>query len=195
MKSALRQFSFIIIVCGFYLVSCGQTYDKDAIALNNQAMTEVFPRNADSALILLDKATELDPDYYLAYSNMATIYIQKRDFPSATECIEKSVSSNPELAEGVSLLGMLYDHAGKSAKAKEQYQKAVELYDKRLAKSDKHLQANEMNRAWTLVMLGETEKGRALLKDLLNENPDDMTLQMFVNLGKEEYLESLFGEK
>ena len=191
----MRALSFTLIISSLYLTSVGQDFDKTAIALNNQA-SELMVLGAynDSALILLDKAIEIEPDYHVAYGNRANIFVQKRDFPKAIESMQKSVLAKPDLAEGVCMLAMLYDHVGQEKLATLNYRKAIEIYDARLESHDKLKLSNEMNRAWTFVLLGETEKGMKELKGLLIKNPGDMTLNMFVNLKKQEFLENMFGK-
>src|SRR5690606_26569825 len=125
-----------------------------------------------------DKATKIDDRYYVAHNNKVTIYISQGNLDQAINSAKKGVKAKPDLAEAVTMLGMLYDYTGQTDKAKEQYQKAIGLYDNRLKKSDKDKQANRLNRVHTLLLLGNETEGQREVKNLLKENPDDFTIQM-----------------
>ena len=182
------------ILCSF---SCNsqnkQSYDKKAIALNNRA-SELMNTKPDSALILLNQATEIDPDYYLAHNNKINLFISKGEFDKAIESAEKGVKAKPDLAEAITMLGMLYDYKEQPDKAKEQYAKALEIYNRRLENSDKDVFANKLNRAHTLLLLEKQEEGQKEIERLLQENPNDPTIQMLVEFDKKEYLDDLFRQ-
>jgi tetratricopeptide (TPR) repeat protein len=171
-----------------------ENYDKEAIVLNNRA-TEIMISNPDSALILLNKATDIDETYYVAHINKVNIYISNGNLDQAINSAKKGVKAKPDLSEAVTFLGMLFDFTGQTDKADEQYQKAIELYDNRLKTSDKDKQANRLNRAQTLLLLGNVTEGQKEVQQLLIENPDDFTIQMLVDFNKDRYLNNLFRQK
>jgi tetratricopeptide (TPR) repeat protein len=188
----------ILTIATFLTVSCNshseKKYDKEVIELNNRAI-ELMISNPDSALIILDKATEIDETYYVAYSNKVNIYISNGNFDQAIHSAKKEVHAKPDLAEAVTMLGMLYDYTGQIDKAGEQYDKAIDLYNNRLTTSDKHKQANRLNRAHTLLLLGKGAEGQNEIQQLLKENPDDFAIQMLVDFDKDKYLNDLFGQR
>jgi Tfp pilus assembly protein PilF len=195
----MRYIKNIFILLPIILtVSCITQTDKknkqEAINLNDQAI-KLMTENPDSALILLDKAIEIDNSNYIFHSNKANIFIARKDYARAISSVEKAVEVKPDLAESVMFLGMLYDRNNQNEKAKKQYEKAVILYDNRIEKHDQYEQSNRMNRAVTLIFLGQVEQGKNELKKLLSDNPDDMTLQHFQDFDKEMYLNEILGKQ
>lgn len=194
----MRHINIILTLLTLLTVSCNsQTHpdiDKEAIALNNQAI-EIIHSDPDSALRLLDKATDIDKDYYVAYNNKVSVYCSKGDYDNAIKAAVQGLKVKPDLAEAVTMLGMLYDYTRQPDKAKEQYKKAIDLYDNRIATSDKDKQANRLNRAHALLLLGNETEGQKEVRELLKENPDDFTIQMLVDFNKNKYLNDLFEQK
>lgn len=165
------------------------SYDKRAVALLHQAVTSP-PLPPDSALRLLAAAIEIDSNYYMAYLNMASFYLQKREYKNAIAALQKSLEKKPDQAEAVVMLGMIYDYTGVTTKAKEQYQAAIHLFDLRLLQSPKN-HANLVNRAFALLFLnhpGGADEVRRLDKTF----PGDYAVQMLKDFNKEQYLEAIF---
>ena len=191
----MRHIGIILTLLTLLTVSCNsQThndFDKKAIALNNKAI-EIMHSDPDSALRLLDKATNIDKNYYVAYNNKMSIYCSRGEYENAIKAAEQGLKVKPDLAESVTMLGMLYDYTGQPDKAKEHYQKAIDLYDNRIATSDKYKQANRLNRAHALLLVGKATEGQKEVRELLKENPDDFTIQMLVDFDKNKYLNDLF---
>ncbi len=194
----MKHSNIILLISVLISFSCDsqneQGYDKKAIALNNYA-TELMLNKPDSALLLLNEATEIDPDYYLAHNNKINLFITKGEIDKAIRSAEKSVELKPNIAEAVIMLGMLYDYNGNTDKAKEQYSKALDIFKKRLETSDKNKFENRLNRAYALLLLGEKKEGKTEIQKLLQENPNDYTIQILADFDKEQYLTDLFRQK
>ncbi|MGI6049197.1 MAG: tetratricopeptide repeat protein, partial [Petrimonas sp.] len=94
-------------------------YNPKAIEFNNKAVQLMQQMEYDSALILFYKAIEIDKNYYLPYSNMAEIYLSKKEFDKALQASDKVVEIKPDLAEGWTFAGMLYDRQGDTLTAKK----------------------------------------------------------------------------
>lgn len=191
----MRHIYIILTILTFLTVSCNsQTHsdsDNEAIELNNQAI-KIINSDPDSALILLDKATNINKKNYVAYNNKVSVYCSKGDYENAIKAAKQGLKVKPDLAEAVTMLGMLYDYTGQPDKAKEQYQKAIDLYDNRISTSDKDKQANRLNKAHALLLIGNKTEGQKEVQELFKENPDDFTIQMLVDFEKNKYLNDLF---
>lgn len=176
----MRYIRNILLLLYVLTVSCTALTEKknkqEAIDLNNQAV-KIMSENPDSALKLLDRAIEINKSDYLFHANKANIFIARKDYARAIISAEKAVETKPDLAESVLFLGMLYDKTKQTEKAKKQYEQAILLFDNRLKTHDKYEQSNRMNRAISLLLLGQVEQGKKELKKLLAENPDNITLQ------------------
>lgn len=177
------------------IVSCADdkqmVYNQEAIKLNNRAV-EIAYYNPDSALYLLDKATSIDPSYYLAYSNKVSSYCAIKDFENAIKACEKTVKLKPELAESLVMLGMLYDWTRQPEKAITCYQKAIEVFDARKPENEKLRQANKMSKAHVLLLLGDEVNAQKALEELKEADLDDFIMQMLLSFNKQEHLNGLF---
>jgi tetratricopeptide (TPR) repeat protein len=193
----MKRFIGLVIPAVFFAIAAQAQVDsnakKQSLALNNEAV-KLINTNADSALNLLNQATTIDSNNYAAYSNMATVYIEKRDFMAAIEANKKGLNARRDMAEAMVLLGMLYDQTSQPENAREQYEKAIKLFAERLAKSDKYKQANRENKAIAMVLAGQKEAGEKEINKLLAEDPKNEDLKVYINFNKVQYLKDYFGE-
>lgn len=197
-----KEIFLMLLIFLFTLISCnGQEkkpvgeFDKNAIELNNTAIKLSTEQKCDSALVLLDKAIEIDPNNYLFHSNKANIYCQLKKFQEASSEVDKAIKIKPDLAEGWTIGGMLFDIQGDSVKAKEYYQKSIEIFDKRILDPEKKkfILANRLGRAVSLILSGKEQEGRSELKKIKKENPNDQTTDMFLETTKKEIINQIFG--
>ena len=172
-------------------------YNPKAIEYNNKAVQLMQRMDYDSALILFDKAIEIDKNYYLPYSNMTGIYLSKKQFDKALQASDKVVEIKPDLAEGWTFAGMLYDRQGDSLTAIKYYKKSIKIYDDRIINPDKKkdLYANRLNRAVSLILLGQESEGKDELRKLKAENPDDIMVDEFIKINKQDYIRQLIDNE
>jgi tetratricopeptide (TPR) repeat protein len=153
-------------------------FNPKAIELDNKAADLMAKGSNDSALLLLDKALQIDSSYYPAYGLKASIYINN-DLPdSAISQLEKEIKLKPDFAEAWTLAGMLYDRQGDALKAKEYYEKSITLYDKGIEtpiKTGKNelTRSNRLNRAFNMILAGQKQKGRKEALQLKQEEPNN----------------------
>ena len=172
-------------------------YNPKAIEFNNKAVQLMQQMEYDSALILFYKAIEIDKNYYLPYSNMAEIYLSKKEFDKALQASDKVVEIKPDLAEGWTFAGMLYDRQGDTLTAKKYYNKSIEIFDTRISNPEKKkdLTANRLNRAISLILVGQEVEGKNELEKLKTENPDDLKIDEFLKINKQDYIRQLIDNK
>lgn len=152
----------ILLIVASAAVGCDTDSDK-AILLNNKA-TEVRMKfdefSNDSALIIYDKAIELDNSYYLPHSNKASIYIEEKSYKKALIEMELCLLKKTDLAEAWFFTGMLYDKFKFSNKAKKYYSKSIELFNLRIKNDDYDNEffkdGDIINRAMSLKFIGDT---------------------------------------
>lgn len=171
-------------------------YNSKAIEMNNKAVKYTQTFKEDSALILYDKAIELDETYYVPHSNKINIYVSKKQFDKAVYESEMVIKKKPDLAEGWVFAGMLYDRQGETEKARKYYEKSIEIFDDRIANPGKEemILANRLNRAFSYILLGQVEKGKTELTLLKQEEPENFMIDEFLKISKEDYLNRIFGE-
>ena len=129
------------------------------------------------AFKLLNEALKLDPKYGLAMTNLAAIYLEKRDTNKALELMHRRLALEPDIAEGWQAIGVFTDLQGDSVKAKSYYQKSIDIYDNRL-KMGKHYTIREdllyyydnwSGKAFSLLLSGKTEEAHNSIRALLEE--------------------------
>jgi tetratricopeptide (TPR) repeat protein len=67
------------------------------------------------------------PDLAGPYANLGIVYARQGKHPEAIGLLEKATRLNPERAVFYNELGMAYRHAGQFEKAREAYQRAIEI--------------------------------------------------------------------
>lgn len=171
-------------------------YNPKAIEMNNKAIKYAQEFKKDSALILYDKAIELDETYYFPHSNKINIYVERKQFDKAIYESEMAIKKKPDLAEGWVLSGMLYDKQGKTKKAKQHYKKSIKIFGDRIANTDKSdiIFNNRLNRAFSYILLGQAKKGKTELNLLKQQKPKNIIIDVFLNINKEEYINQIFGK-
>ncbi|MCX6182771.1 MAG: hypothetical protein NT150_12675 [Bacteroidetes bacterium] len=138
MKENSNIFKWILlsIVCYGLSISCKSNTDKECILYNNEGtrflqkyMEEDSTFYLDSAIYLLDKAIQCDPNYALPYHNKLNALIQKEDWTKAITLINHMISVNPE--NDVLLLdkGVFYAKLRKNDTANYYFKKANEVAD------------------------------------------------------------------
>lgn len=181
------------------LASCSginkkEVYNPKAIELNNKAGAQMQKFNNDSALILFDKAIEIDKTYYLPHSSKAAIFIQRKEYDKALVESETVIKIKPDFAEGWAFAGMIHDKLGNTETAMEYYKKSVELFDKQIADPEMKTKVftNRLNRAFSLILLGQESEAKDEMKKLKDEKPDDKTIDELLKLSKQDYMNQLF---
>ncbi|MGI9291355.1 MAG: tetratricopeptide repeat protein, partial [Gammaproteobacteria bacterium] len=152
--------------------------DPQAYELYLLAKQRIYERKREpleAALTMLDSALEIDPDYApaLAQRGIATILLKRRHYgplsteeadPVAKDFLDRSVATDPLLAEGWAGLGLYYrDQPTKIPESIEVLEKALQL------------NPNLMNaRNWLQGSYRSTrqaDKSRALLEDMVARDP------------------------
>jgi len=153
-------------------------FNPKAIELDTKAAEIIARGEYDSAMILLDKALQIDSTYHYAYGLKASIYMMK-DLPdSAISQLEKQLKLAPKFAEVWSGTALLYDKKGDTLKARKYYEKSIALYNKRIENQEKSskkdiVRSNRLNRAFNLILAGQEQKGRTEALQLKREEPNN----------------------
>ena len=172
-------------------------FKLEAIELNNKALSYYKNGKIDSAVCFYDKAIDLDSNYYIPHLNKITIYLLKKEYKKAIFEGERAINKKPDLAEVWTLVGMIYDFLGDSIKAKSYYLKSIEIFNHRISnpKKIKNLEANRINRAISLILLGKDKEGKQELRKVKKENPDNRMVDEYLKLSKQEYIKQIIVNK
>src|SRR6266487_2714907 len=82
-----------------------QTSDK-AARVNNQAVARADSGRYQEAIDLLKQAITLQPDFAMAYYNLACIYQTQGRFALAIECFKQAVHLNPHFTDAHHNMGV-----------------------------------------------------------------------------------------
>jgi tetratricopeptide (TPR) repeat protein len=145
-----------------------------------EALVRVEPSDADSLLLLghlyrvdnrpqkaeeiFRKVLQADPNSKVGLANLAEIYIQQGDFEQAVEAMGKIPESDMD--------SQLYGMLGYSYSQTQQFDKAIEIYEKALAQEPDN---NNLRRyyAEALLSAGKNAAARGELQKVLKSEPED----------------------
>lgn len=198
----MKTLKFVSILFLIALNSCGQKsakrkVDPAAIQLNNQAMTLVpYIDNVDSskkAISLLDKATEIDSNYFLGYSNKLMFYYQLKQYDKALWTNNKLIQLRPNAHDLYMRSGMLYEELADTVSSTTYFTKSLTIINSLLDTMNRKNRDFVMlttNQAINLIMLGDSAKANNILKTLYDSQPDDPEFDNF----EKKYIQFLMGK-
>ena len=162
-------------------------------AYNNLGSAYLVKMQFDSAMTFLKEAIHLDSTKTIAYTNLANLFASRGEYYQAIDEIERVVRMKPDFSEAVFLLGMLKEKIGASDSARSLYHQSVAILDKRIARNDPHMLADQSNRAIALIFEGKETEGRTAINQILQEHPGDSSLvQQLRGFDREKYFKEIF---
>ena len=190
----------ILIWTSLVQISCTRQEQNAAdspyfIEFNRKATEFISAQNFDSALHYLDRAIEVDSTNYLVYGNKCSILCSQKNFKGALLATQKQIELKPDLAEAWTFAGILSDKLEDTATAIRYYKKCIELFDERIGNPEmrQFSEANKMNRAVSLILIGREEIGRNELRKLREAHPEFKFSDNLLILSKEEYIDQLLS--
>jgi protein O-mannosyl-transferase len=81
----------------------------------------------DEALVLLQRALQINPDYVATYVNLSSVYFEKRQYDSAMEILRRGLQIDPNSAKLHANIGTLYEKIGQPGLAITHLQRAITL--------------------------------------------------------------------
>ena len=97
----------------------GPAHYNEAIAAAKEGKTE-------KAIILLEKVTQTNPDFSVAYTDLGLQYLRKDNLQAADRAFEKSISLNSSDFVAYNHRGVILRKQGDFAGAKDMYQTAID---------------------------------------------------------------------
>ena len=171
-----------------------ENYNSKAVKMNNKAIELMRKfKNDSAALILFDKAVELDKTYYLPHFFKGVIYLNRNDLNKALFEYETSINLKPDCSECWLMAAMLYDLKGETKNALKYYQKCIDLVDSKISDPDKKnkIKSYRLNRAILLVLIGQEKEGKQEMSQLKSEYPDMKEIDFCLKMSKKEFLNKL----
>jgi len=100
----------------------------DAEAYNNRGLVYKNQKKWELALADYNKAIAISPDYVDAYNNRGVVYSDQKKWELALADFNKAIAINPDLAQVYSNRGVIYYKIGDKQKAREDLQRAAQLF-------------------------------------------------------------------
>ena len=151
-------------------------FSEKAVDLNDQAI-ELFDKNNEEAMALLDRAIEQQPDYHVAYANKATLLIGQKHYAEAAMCFEQAAKLRPHCAEYYVGLAFALARSGKPEPAKRWCRYAIAAYNLRLQKNPNN-PFTRLNRAVVMFLLGYKNVTLREIESILRDNADFTMAEM-----------------
>lgn len=113
--------------CDEILTTPSQSNQRYAQAHAFRALALYASGDRDGALADVDKATELDPSYFLPYSLRGRVYADRREFDRAIAQFDIALGMQPRYAFGHGWRGQVYAAKGDYDRAIADYDSAIQM--------------------------------------------------------------------
>jgi tetratricopeptide (TPR) repeat protein len=162
----------------------------EARKLNNAAIDSLSKakdvnKGLVTAIRLLDQAIELDGNDLIAYYNKFTFQKQLKRYTDAITTGKQMIEHAPNNAEMKVELGEVYTKISDTVSAKQYFKSGMVIYNKVLdtMRKDKELYNSlKMESAVDLIILGEQEKGQAILNELFTNEKNRNVKHLYQQL-------------
>lgn len=113
---------FMFFISGFI---CGAQTTKDEFV--QLGLKQEDRQNYDEAIVLYNKALDLDPNFSNAFTHRAASYFGKKDYVTALADVNKAIVLDPQSVIAHHRKGLILKEQGKYDEAVAEYNKAIEL--------------------------------------------------------------------
>jgi len=167
-------------------------------AWNNLGILSAREGNTAAAIGYFQRALQIDPAHTIALLNLGNAYRQNKDWAAAKESLQRALDLSPEDPETNYSLGMVYAQLGDTDRAYDYLKKALGLRpvypealnnlgvlclrtrrpQEAIASFEESIRVapaydqSYLNLARVYSILGDREKARAVLLELLKQHPD-----------------------
>ena len=153
--------------------------------------------NQDSllkAVNLLDQAILIDSNYYMAYSNKATLLCYLNKNIEAINTLDKILAINPNLDELNTFKGFLLEKSGDSSKALETYKNVLAQYEKRLTTDSLNVSIM-LNKAFLYFFTDGYDRGVKEFEIISSRFPKNTEVEnmrnVFVSFNRQAFIDSI----
>lgn len=179
-----------------------QFVNPQAKILNDSAISVMFhSQDYNKALILLDKAIEIDSNYITALNNKVSFEMELKQFDKALITLKRIIAIKPQIPEYHFFAGLIYVISGDTTSSQNYFKEADNCYNTILdsiSKENKSYDFVLMNKAVNLICMGDEEKGNNILKQLYANEKDDIekeVLSDFINKSRSEIVNYFLNGK
>ncbi len=158
--------------CLFAKTWQAQTFRRGGKAKDSAVAISVTMTDSayQQAILLLDKATAIDSNYYRAYHNKMGFQMKLKQYDSALVTSNNLIRIRPAAPDIYFTCGVIYEKGQDTISSKKYFQKAQLLYDNILDTMSVTNRSHDilaMNRAIGRIMLGDEKEGNRQLQQLV----------------------------
>jgi TonB family protein len=100
---------------------------QDAAKLYSQAVTAESAEDCGTAISLLGRVTDVQPQHWGAWNLLGLCYLQEDDYTAAENAFKKQIEVSPQSPYAYNNLGRVYLHRGDFDKALVEFRKQLEI--------------------------------------------------------------------
>ncbi|PYN96229.1 MAG: hypothetical protein DMD91_22290 [Candidatus Rokuibacteriota bacterium] len=144
-----------------------------AEALNGAGYSLARRLQYEDAILAYQRAMAADPRFSWPPSNLARVYINRKDYTQALDWLQKAVALNPDHLRAVQNLGWTLNELGRRDEALAIYQRALAL--------DPDDAWTHANIGWALLKLGRESEAVPELQTSLRLDPSQRNVRTFLD--------------
>ena len=155
----------------------------------------------NKAIALLDQATRIDSNFYMAFWNKTNFQLELNQFDSALSTAKNLNRIKPESPNYFFVAGIIYDKMLDTISSQKYFQESENRYEKILDTmntSSKQYRGMLMTKAANLKIIGQQQKGNDILKQLRDSEKDGFQKEMLdsmINKSKQQILDDFSQRK
>lgn len=132
------------------------SFNKDILldSFNKYALSQFNLKKYANAIKYWKSASKLKKESKLTFYNIGLSYLKLNNFDKAIQNLNTSLKKDPEYREAKKMLAKVYFESGNNHFAKEQYEKAIDLYTKSI-EYDSHNKQSLQQRAKSKLKIGD----------------------------------------
>jgi tetratricopeptide (TPR) repeat protein len=162
--------------------------------LNNDSMLY------EKAIGLLDKALQIDSNYFLAYMSKFMFQCHLKQYQDALETGKQLIRLGPLDGTIRYLVGMTHEIMGDTVAARSNYENALALFEKALssmAMSNKRYSRIEVSKGMDLMMLGRIKEAHDVFQKLYDaaEERDEWEYREYLGRTRSDFMNTLKPEE
>jgi tetratricopeptide (TPR) repeat protein len=208
----MKKIIFFLFLPLIFLFSCNSSVDNskgdsvsnDAVKWNDSALSNYFYKDDSLTLVkkiaLLDKATQIDSNFYIAYCNKLAFQNEAKQYVQALKTVKEIIRLSPATPDFYGTAGLLYERTGDSVNSAKYYSIAIERFNKVLdtvPAGSKNYYQYLSTKALTLIFSGNKE-GYTILDSISKNENDSMAAKfasMYMTKTKEEILDAMENQR
>ena len=133
-------------------------------SLRLSGVSSIEQGKPEIALIPLQKAIKVAPNFTQAHEDLATAWFLLNDLEKSETCLKKALDLNPKSFSAWKTLGDLLSDQGKEEEANKAYEKAIST-DKKYV---------DLKEAMILLRKGNTEEAEKIYRQILKDDPKNV---------------------